>query len=120
MKILFNKWWLLIINLTISVLLFLINGSPFIMTNYVDILFYLCSAYLFFGLALFVIEGRFFDGITYGFKRFFAKTSKKRDYLDDWEEKPLPSQKVSQRFVRLLLFEGSVLLILLFLLIIIF
>ncbi len=120
LNILSNKWWLLLINLSISILLLIINGRPYKIFGYTDILFYLSSFYLFIGLALFVVEGRFFDGITYGFRRFFATTSKRRDYLDDWEEKPLPSQKVNRRFVNLMLFEGSILLILMFILTLLF
>lgn len=116
MKLLFDKWWLLYINLSVSIVLFIINGKPYKLLEYTDILFYLSSFYLFIGLALFVVEGRFFDGITYGFRRFFATTSKRKDYLGDWEEKPLPSQKVNHRFVTLMLFEGSILLLLMFIL----
>ncbi|GGM24952.1 hypothetical protein GCM10011351_08270 [Paraliobacillus quinghaiensis] len=54
---------------------------------------------------------RFFDGITYGFRRFINKSTKQKDYSDDWEDRPLPSEQVNKTFLRAITFQGVVLLL---------
>lgn len=56
-----------------------------------------------------VLKGRFLDGITYSFRRVGNRISKNRDYLDDWDKKPLPSQIVRPTVLKMFLFQGSVL-----------
>ncbi|MEQ6375490.1 DUF3899 domain-containing protein [Bacillaceae bacterium S4-13-58] len=114
MKFLTNKWWLLMLNLVVGTLFFLISSTPKQLSTLINILFYLSSAYLFMGIALFVIKGQFFDGVIFGFRRFFFRISKSRDLLDEWEPKPPISEKVNQTFLYVVFFQGVMLLLIMF------
>ncbi|WP_085521735.1 DUF3899 domain-containing protein [Tuberibacillus sp. Marseille-P3662] len=39
--------------------------------------------YLIVGLVLYIIQGGFFNGITYSFRRFFRRTSRQGDIMND-------------------------------------
>lgn len=58
---------------------------------------------------MFVLKGGFLDGITYSFRRFGNRVSKNRDYLDDWENKRLPSDIIRPSIMKIFLFQGAVL-----------
>ena len=79
--------------------------------HYINVLFYITYFYLAIGLAMFVIKGKFFDGMTYSFRRVGNRVSKMKDYLDEWEDKPLPSEYIEVSVLKMFLFQGSVLLV---------
>ncbi|WP_417168751.1 DUF3899 domain-containing protein [Terrihalobacillus insolitus] len=81
-------------------------------------MFYFASFYFITSLMLFVIKGRFFDGVTFGFRRFRRNVSKNKDYLDQLEEKPLPSEKINANFITTFFFQGASLFVCMFALLI--
>lgn len=104
-----NKWMVLFINVTIAGIVFWLKAPVYNLFHFINSVFYVGSFYFFIGLVLLVIRGKFFDGITYSFRRFIHKSSKNPDYLDDWEDKPLPSEKIHAEFMKFFLFQGAVL-----------
>lgn len=104
-----NKWIVVLLNITIVSVLFLVLSPVYDLLHYINQLFYISFFYLFIGITMWVIRGGFFDGITYGFRRFTSKMSKQSDYLDDWKERPLPSHTISKSFPNFLLFQGALL-----------
>ncbi len=66
---------------------------------------------------MYVMKGRFFDGVTFGFRRFRAVMSKNPDYLDDWQERAMPSEIINETFYAFIKFQAvSLLFIMVFLL----
>ncbi|WP_173916948.1 DUF3899 domain-containing protein [Halobacillus sp. Marseille-Q1614] len=109
MKFVRNKWGFLAINFVVLLLYFLIFSPAYSLLHFIDLLFYLCFFYLFIGLILWIIKGGFFDAITYSFRRVSNRIGKNKDYMediDDFEEKPLPSQMFKRNVVRFFLFQG--------------
>lgn len=104
-----NKWFMVIINIILVSLLFFVLAPDYGLLHYINQLFYFAYFYIFIGIIMWVVKGGFFDGITYGFRRFSSKISKHKDYLDDWEEKPLPSQTINKSVPGFFLFHGIVL-----------
>ncbi len=104
-----NKWFIFCLNIAIVTILFITLAPAYDLFHYINQLFYIAYFYIFVGIIMWVIRGGFFDGITYGFRRFTNRMSKQRDYLDDWEEKPLPSQTVHKTLPRFFLFHGTLL-----------
>lgn len=102
-----NKWMMLAVNIVFVTLLFVVLAPVYDLHHYINQLFYIAYFYLFVGILLWVIRGGFFDAITYSFRRFSNRVSKQKDYMDDWEEKPLPSQTVEQSWLKFFLFHGS-------------
>jgi len=109
MTFILNKWWLLSLNFAFSLILYMIWAPTYDLKSYIDSLFYVSYFYLFFGLIMVVLKGRFLDGITYSFRRFRNRVFKNGDYLDDWEQKPLPSEIVRPSILKMFLFQGTVL-----------
>ena len=66
---------------------------------------------------MYTIKGGFFDGVTFGFRRFNSVFIKRNDYLEEWREKPLPSEKFNSSLYQVLKFQGLALFILLLILI---
>ena len=60
-------------------------------------------------IGIYIISKGFFNGITYSFRRFISRLPKNRDLLNEWEDKPLPSARVSTSFAGKLLFQGAIL-----------
>ncbi|UFU00565.1 DUF3899 domain-containing protein [Radiobacillus kanasensis] len=75
--------------------------------GFINGLFYVSLVYIMFSLILFIIRGKFLDGVTFGFRRFRSRVSKHdMDYL---EELPLPSNRVNDTFYRLIYVQAVVL-----------
>ncbi|WP_425542203.1 DUF3899 domain-containing protein [Salinibacillus aidingensis] len=120
MYIIKNKWFFLFINILITLFVFFYNAAPGHSLKYlINSLFYVSFPYIMLSLILYVTRERFFDGITFGFRRFWAEMSKK-DYMEEWKERPLPSEKISIRFLKALSFQALSLLILMILLLFIY
>ena len=115
-----NNWNFLLLNLILSVLCFLIFAPDYILLHYLNTLFYICLFYLILYLLMYTIKGGFFDGVTFGFRRFHSLFSRDKDSLDDWKEKPLPSEKYSHTLYQMIKFQSLFLLLLLLLLLIVF
>ncbi|MBN8233717.1 DUF3899 domain-containing protein [Halobacillus kuroshimensis] len=120
MSIMRNKWMMTGINLAVATLLFIILAPVYDLNHYINQLFYLSFFYLGIGLMAWVTRGGFFDGITYGFRRFTNRMSKNGDYMDDWQDKPLPSKTISGSWPRFFLFHGFVLMVGLLILLVIY
>ncbi|WP_226579923.1 DUF3899 domain-containing protein [Halobacillus litoralis] len=104
-----NKWLMAVINILIVTLLYVVLSPVYDLFHYINQLFYMAYFYIFIGIIMWVIRGGFFDGITYGFRRFTSTMSRNKDYLDDWKEKPLPSQTISKSWPMFFLFHGTML-----------
>jgi hypothetical protein len=113
-----NKWIFLLINIVITLFLFLILAPDHNLLHFINTLFYIFLVYLLFVLIMYTAKGGFFDGVTYGFRRFNSVMFKRDDYLEEWRDKPLPSETVNMNFYQRLKFQFiSILLLLLVLLI---
>ncbi|MFZ0369746.1 MAG: DUF3899 domain-containing protein [Halobacillus sp.] len=109
MNVLRNKWMGLAGNLLLVSLLFAILAPVYDLFHFINQLFYIAYFYLFVGILLWVIRGGFFDAITYSMRRFYNRVSKQQDYLDDWKQKPLPSQTIESTWLKFFLFHGGML-----------
>ncbi|WP_093137422.1 DUF3899 domain-containing protein [Salinibacillus kushneri] len=115
-----NKWSLLLLNLIITASSYLYYTPGNQLKEFINTLFFVSFPYIILALILFLTRERFFDGITFGFRRFWAEMSKKKDYLEDWKDRPLPSERISQRFLRSISFQAISLLIIMMVLLIIY
>lgn len=113
-----NKWKFFILNLLITVLIFFIFSSNYNLLNFINSLFYLSFIYLITVLLMYTIKGGFFDGVTFGFRRFNSIMFKRNDYLEEWRDKPLPSEKFNASLYQRLKFQAISLLVLLIILLI--
>jgi len=111
-----NKWSLFLINIFITGILFFIFSSEYTFVSYINTVFYLTFSYIVIFLFQYIAKGGFFDGVTFSFRRFHHVIVKNDDYLDEWKEKPLPSQKFNKRFYATIKFQVLLLLIYLFIL----
>lgn len=111
MSLLRNKWMTLLVNILIVTLLFTIVAPAYDLFHYINSLFYIAYFYLFVGILLWVIRGGFFDAITYSFRRFYNRVSKQKDYMDDWQKKPLPSQTIEKSWLSFFMFNGGMLMV---------
>ncbi|MCA1011330.1 DUF3899 domain-containing protein [Halobacillus halophilus] len=109
MNVLRNKWMGVAGNLLLVSLLFAILAPVYDLFHFINQLFYIAYFYLFVGILLWVIRGGFFDAITYSMRRFYNRVSKQQDYLDDWKQKPLPSQTIESTWLKFFLFHGGML-----------
>jgi len=62
------------------------------------------------------MKGGFFDGITFGFRRFHHKLLNKNDYMEEWRDKPLPSEKIKPSVYHNIIFQSISLILVLILL----
>jgi len=108
-NVLRNKWMGVAGNLLLVSLLFAILAPVYDLFHFINQLFYIAYFYLFVGILLWVIRGGFFDAITYSMRRFYNRVSKQQDYLDDWKQKPLPSQTIESTWLKFFLFHGGML-----------
>ncbi|MFC7062793.1 DUF3899 domain-containing protein [Halobacillus seohaensis] len=106
-----NKWGFVVLNLFFIVAFIILTASTFDLVTLIDFLFYFSFFYISIGLFLWIIKGGFFDAITYSFRKVTNRISNNGDYMDDFEEKPLPSQMFKKKFMHFFLFQGIVLLI---------
>ncbi|SFF74157.1 protein of unknown function [Halobacillus alkaliphilus] len=109
MNVLRNKWMGVAGNILLVSLLFAILAPVYDLFHFINQLFYIAYFYLFVGILLWVIRGGFFDAITYSMRRFYNRVSKQQDYLDDWKQKPLPSQTIESTWLKFFLFHGGML-----------
>ncbi len=106
MSIIKNKnLFYLVVSILISFILFLLFTTNYSFVNYLNILFYQFLIYLSFCLSLFIIKNRFFDGITYGLRRFRRLITRSDDSFIPTNESTVPSEKVSQLFYQLVIFQ---------------
>ncbi len=91
-------------------MLFFQFSSAYNLVNFINILFYVSGVYLLLFLILFIANGRFFDGVTFGFRRFRRTVSKEKNYLNEVEDKPLPSEMINKSFYRFIVFQSVALL----------
>ncbi|WP_084710634.1 DUF3899 domain-containing protein [Ornithinibacillus californiensis] len=111
-------WILLFCNIILTLFLFFTTSEQYNLVNYVNSLFYLTLGYLTLTLFLYTVKGGFYDGVTFSFRRF-RSVMFRRDYLDEWKELPLPSEKTNERFYHLIRFQAiALVLIFLFILLI--
>lgn len=96
--------------------LFLIFSPEYTLVNLIDIVFYFGFLYLVVFLFLYIVKGKFFDGLVYSFRKFNHVMFKKGDYLEGWKEKPLPSEGVKPGFYSAVKFQSLALLSLLMIL----
>lgn len=111
-----NKFLVLLINILISIILFFISAPAYNLRYFIDSIFYVTLTYFILLLFLFIIKGRFFDGITWSFRRFRSIMSKNRDYLVELGDTPMPSDRINIAFYRFIVFQTFSLLLILCLL----
>ncbi|MCM3588187.1 DUF3899 domain-containing protein [Mesobacillus maritimus] len=102
----YNKWLFLLLNLLLSFVFFLILADEYTFVHYINTLFYFAFLYLLYFLLQYTKKGGFFDGVTFGFRRFHHTFIKRDDYLEEWKEKPLPSQKVGSKRYEVVRFQS--------------
>jgi uncharacterized integral membrane protein len=115
-----NKWKFLSLNIFLTLLIFLIFSSDYTFLYFINSLFYLSTLYLITVLLMYTIKGGFFDGVTFGFRRFNSIMFKRNDYLEEWREKPLPSEKFNASLYQRIKFQAIVLFLLLIILIFVY
>jgi hypothetical protein len=115
-----NKWKFFILNLFITILIFIIFSSTYNLLNFINAIFYLSFVYLISVLFMYTAKGGFFDGVTFGFRRFNTLMFKRNDYLEEWRDKPLPSEKFNASLYQRLKFQTISLLVLLILLLLLY
>jgi hypothetical protein len=111
-----NKWIIFLINGLISIAFFLIYTSSYTLLDYINSLFYLSLFYLLLFLFMYTMKGGFFDGVTFGFRRFNHVILKQNDHLEEWRDKPLPSDQLNANFYTIIKFQVVALMSLLVLL----
>jgi hypothetical protein len=104
-----NKWFYLGINIIVILFLYFLNAREYNLKNLINAFFYISFLYVMLTLFLYVMKQSFFDGVVFGFRRFRFIMSKNKDYLEEWKEKPLPSQKVNKTFYDIVKFQAIVL-----------
>ncbi|WP_430790003.1 DUF3899 domain-containing protein [Virgibacillus flavescens] len=104
-----NKWVFLLINIFTSTIIFLVSASTYNFKHFINSIFYLTMVYVILMLFLFIIKGRFFDGISWSFRRFRSIMFKEGDYLLELGDSPKPSDRISISFYRFILFQTSAL-----------
>ncbi|AYV68570.1 MULTISPECIES: DUF3899 domain-containing protein [Niallia] len=115
-----KKWFIFLINLFLTFILFFISSSEYSLVHYINSVFYLTFLYIVIFLFMYIAKGGFFDGVTFSFRRFHHVILKRNDYLEEWKEKPLPSQKFNKRFYSVLKFQVISLFVYLLILLIIY
>ncbi|MFZ3580047.1 DUF3899 domain-containing protein [Virgibacillus sp. DJP39] len=114
-----NKWIFFLVNLFVSVLIFIFSESHDL-KHFINSIFYVTLAYFILMLFLFIIKGRFFDGISWSFRKFRSVMSKERDYLTEIGDVTMPSDRISIPFYRFIAFQTAALLLSLVLLLIVY
>ncbi|WP_419954900.1 DUF3899 domain-containing protein [Neobacillus niacini] len=115
-----KKWNFFILNLFITLLIFFIFSKDYNLLNFINAVFYLSFFYLIVFLFMYTAKGGFFDGVTFGFRRFNTLMFKRNDYLEDWRNKPLPSEKFNASLYQRLKFQTSSMLVLLIILLVLY
>src|SRR3954447_11061147 len=115
-----NKWKFLLFNLILTLLVFFIFSLNYNLLNIINTLFCISAFYLITVLLMYTIKGGFFDGVTFGFRRFNSIMFKRNDYLEEWRDKPLPSEKFNASLYQRLKFQAISLLFLLIILLVLY
>lgn len=115
-----KKWSVFLINIFLTLILFVIFSSEYSFVHYINSVFYLSFFYIVIFLFLYIAKGGFFDGVTFSFRRFHHVMLKNDDYMEEWKEKPLPSQKFNKKVYSVLKFQALVLFIYLFILLLVY
>lgn len=105
-----SNWIVLFLNLLLIVLIFFITSEGASFVHLINVMFYVSIGYIIFVLLLLTIRGGFYDGVMFGFRRYYHMTVKK-DYLEEWKEKPLPSENINHTFYRIIKFQALVLML---------
>ncbi|ALX49784.1 DUF3899 domain-containing protein [Lentibacillus amyloliquefaciens] len=103
---------------TILLIVYLLE-SALTLRQLLDITFYFVLVYMVFALFLYTVKGGFYDGVTFGFRRFLSIMSKGGDPLEEWRDKPPISTQISTNLYRVVRFQWlslTVLLTILFIL----
>ncbi|MFB4170099.1 DUF3899 domain-containing protein [Virgibacillus sp. JSM 102003] len=115
-----KNWFILILNISIILIMVYLRAPAFSLVHIINMTFYFSLIYLVIFLAMYTTKGGFFDGVTFGFRRFRSVMSTHSDHLEEWKKKPLPSSKVSQRFYKFTRFQSIALITLLVALVLIY
>lgn len=68
-----KKWLLFVCNCAFIILLFFILNEGFGLTKWMNAMFYITVFNMVLFLYLFIVKGKFFDGIIYSFQRVLAQ-----------------------------------------------
>lgn len=96
---------ILVINLFVIITISILIQKNIALLYLINTTFYFFVVYLLLWLTLMTIHGRFFDGITHGFRKASGSIFK-RDYSMEWDEKPLPSERINVNLVPILRFQA--------------
>jgi Domain of unknown function (DUF3899) len=107
---------LFLLNILLTFIFFFIFADEYSLLHYINMLFYICFLYVVIFLIQYTMKGGFFDGITFGFRRFHHNLFNKDDYLEEWRDKPLPSEKVQPSVYHMMVFQSISLILVLILL----
>ncbi|MBY0097526.1 DUF3899 domain-containing protein [Mesobacillus maritimus] len=111
-----RNWSLFLINILLSFIFFFISADEYTLLHYINMVFYICFLYVIIFLIQYTMKGGFFDGITFGFRRFHHKLFNKNDYMEEWRDKPLPSEKIQPSVYHMIIFQSISLILVLILL----
>lgn len=106
----YSRWVLLGANIFLVIIGSLIFSGNLTIVTLVNNLFYISFIYLIIWLFLLTIRGGFYDGITYGFRRFHYIMSRNKDYLVEWKKKALPSENLHMTLYQHVKFQAYFLL----------
>jgi len=104
-----RKLGLFLINMAVIFAVFFF-GSEHTLISLINTVFYVGLIYVVAVLFMFTVKGGFFDGLVFGFRRYNHIMFKRKDYLEEWKKKPLPSESFNIRIYRLLQFQCYILL----------
>ncbi|GAA0421282.1 hypothetical protein GCM10008934_09770 [Virgibacillus salarius] len=107
-----------LLTICLTLVIFLIFAPSYNLVNFINALFYVFLLLLVITLFIYTKKGGFFDGVTFGFRRFLSMMS--NDYMEEWKEKPAPSEKVNPSFYKIMQFQTITTFVLLGLLLIIY
>lgn len=97
-------------SLLLTMILAFIYYKNLTLLTFINTSFIISSLLLFCGLFMLVVKGGFFDGITFGFRRFLRNTSKTEQMLgDDIETMAMPSQTIKTLTISHILISGAML-----------
>ncbi|KGX87810.1 DUF3899 domain-containing protein [Pontibacillus litoralis] len=99
-----KNWVTLFIILLTTTFIFLTFSPYQQLVHYINVLFYVFLLLLIVCLFTYTKKNGFFDGVTFGFRRFYH-IMKQDDLLDEWKEKRLPSEKVNISLYKVMQFQ---------------
>lgn len=115
----FLKYWItLCIHLILGTIILFYNTNEITLLHIIDALFYVTAIIMIIFLYLFILKGKFFDGVMYGMREFLKKTKKDNDHTMD--DRPLPSETVNDHTYRLFKYQFLTFLVLLVILLVIY